>query len=184
MSLNHPLQIRRATREHSLRLSILAAHVFIDTYATDGVRESIAREIDELLSRDAFERHMLDVATTILIAEISGHLVGYIHAARGTAHAAVEAHSPVEIVRLYVQPRFAAQRIGTALLGQVEAEEHSAGTDVAWLTAWSGTHRALDFYARRGYGDRGPVVYSFQGEDYENRLFVKSLDANGTATAR
>lgn len=175
MPVNHPLQIRRATPADALRLSILAGHVFIDTYATDGVRESIAREIEALLSRDAFERHMLEAATTILVAESNDHLLGYIHAVHGQSHPAIDAHLPVEIVRLYVQPRFAAQGIGTALLEQVEAQEAGTGADVAWLTAWSGNHRALRFYERRGYADRGPVLYVFQGEDYENRLFVKPI---------
>ena len=66
---------------------------------------------------------------------------------------------------------------------RVEAAECSAGADVAWLTAWSGNHRALEFYARRGYVDRGAVVYSFQGEDYENRLFVKALVARHPSAA-
>ena len=177
--LTHPLHIRRATPADALRLSILAAHVFVDTYATDGIRESIAREVEELLSRDAFDRHLVEAATTILLAEASEHLVGYIHVARDQPHAAIDARAPVEVVRLYVQPRFAAQRIGTALLEQVEEQEAGAGADVAWLTAWSGNRRALGFYQRRGYVDTGPVVYSFQGEEFENRLFAKRLDASG-----
>ena len=180
---DHPMQIRPATADAALRLSILAAHVFVDTYAFDGIHESIALEIDALLSRTAFERHMLDAATTVLVAEIRGHLVGYIHATRGTRHAMVDARVPVEVVRLYVQPRFARQGIGSALMERVEAAECSAGADVAWLTAWSGNHRALEFYARRGYVDRGAVVYSFQGEDYENRLFVKALVAHHPSAA-
>ena len=183
-SLTQLLQVRRATFADALRLSILGAHVFVDTYATDGIRESIAHEITELLSREAFERHSVEPSTTMLVAEMNGHLVGYIHASRGARHAAVAARLPVEIVRLYVQPRFAAHGIGSALLESVEAHERSASADVVWLTAYSDNQRALDFYERRGYGDQGPVMYSFQGEDCENRLFVKPLVASGIATAR
>ena len=44
-----------------------------------------------------------------------------------------------------------------------------------WLTAWIGNGRALAFYAAQGYGEAGKTLYDFQGELYENRLFVKGL---------
>jgi hypothetical protein len=37
------------------------------------------------------------------------------------------------------------------------------------------TADVLAFYARRGYADVGVTTYTFQDEQYENRVFVKTL---------
>ncbi|HEY2295816.1 MAG TPA: hypothetical protein VGM86_34370, partial [Thermoanaerobaculia bacterium] len=47
--------------------------------------------------------------------------------------------------------------------------------EALWLFAWTGNAPALRFYESRGYQDVGTSVYTFEGDSYETRVFLKSL---------
>ena len=51
------------------------------------------------------------------------------------------------------------------------------GYQVLWLTPWEHNHRALAFYARRGYTDCGETDHLIEGERFGNRVFAKGLVA-------
>lgn len=168
---------RVATADDGLCLGVLATQVFLDTYATNGIRPPLALEVRTCLSTDATAAALAAVGTTFIVAERAGHLVGFAQFARGSSHPMVEAERPVELKRLYVLERFAGTGVGTALLAQAEIHAAASGATAIWLTAWVRNTRALAFYARRGYRESGSTPYSFEEEVFENRLFVKRLYA-------
>ena len=169
------LRLRPAVARDALRLSVLATQVFLDTYATGGIRESIAHEVTELLSVDAFSAILGDPRSAIVLAECDDHTIGFVHVTSGAAPERVD-DPAAEIVRLYVQQPFVDRGIGSDLLARAEHLAAVSGASSAWLTAWSGNQRALAFYARRGYADRGSTIHELQGERHENRLFVKAIN--------
>lgn len=46
---------------------------------------------------------------------------------------------------------------------------------VLWLTSRVHNRRALAFYRGRGYRDHGATVFTFEGEDHDNRLLARRL---------
>ena len=44
-----------------------------------------------------------------------------------------------------------------------------------WLTPWVHNHRALSFYAQRGYQDYGLTHFEFEGELHDNRVFARPV---------
>lgn len=166
---------RMAAPADALCLGVLATQVFLDTYATSGIRPTIAREVNEQLSTSAVATLLADAKYRFIMAEAAGHLIGFVQLQLGVVIDA--APDAAKVARLYVQERFAGQGIGTQLLARAERLAVSHGARRAWLTVWTGNARALAFYPRRGYRDAGPTTYTFEGEQYENRLFVKQLAA-------
>src|ERR1700710_2855937 len=67
---------RPAAPSDALCRSVLATQVFLDTYATQGIRPAIAREIRQCLSEQAFAEILEQPRGAILLAEIAGHRVG------------------------------------------------------------------------------------------------------------
>ena len=173
------ISFRVGERTDALCVSVLATQVFLDTYARDGIRPSLAREVLERLSLPAVEAMLAAPSVHFILAEKSGHLVGFVQLTRDAGHACVSTKPAAEINRLYVLERFTSQGIGKALLGRAEVRAASQGARAIWLTAWIGNPRALGFYARQGYSDVGASVYSFEGEDYENRVVAKHLGGSG-----
>lgn len=169
------LRTRAATADDAVCLGVLATQVFLDTYATDGINRSIAREVLTLLSTPAMAALLAAPGERFIVAERGDRMVGFAQLRLGATHERVDATRPAEIVRLYVQEPFAGRGLGTTLLAEAEALAASGGATHAWLTAWVGNARALAFYPRRGYAELGPTPYIFEGEQHENRLFAKPL---------
>ncbi|MBL8325212.1 MAG: GNAT family N-acetyltransferase [Rubrivivax sp.] len=170
-----PIDIRPAAPADALCLSALAIQVFLDTYATGGVRPAIAREVFGTYAEPAFARHLDDARTRLLVAERDGHLVGFAQVTLGATHALAPDGAQAELLRLYVQEPFTALGVGTRLLREAEDLARAAGATVLWLTPWVHNHRARAFYARRGYQDRGRTWFTFEGESHENRVVARRL---------
>lgn len=169
------LTLRDAVADDALCLSVLAMQVFLDTYATQGIRPAIAREVLSGYSKAVFSQDLADPRARLICAERAGHLVGFAHVTLGATHALAPAGVQAELLRLYVQEPFTGQGVGTRLLAQAEQAAREAGATVLWLTPWVHNHRALQFYSRRGYQDHGLTRFTFEGESHENRVFARSL---------
>lgn len=183
--------LRAGTADDAIRIAALSVQVFLDTYATGGVRPDLAREVFAGYGPDAFAQRLADPGLAFIVAECapdagalpgpaaSPGLVGYAEW-RAEARAAPDGGvGGAEVVRLYVQPAFQRHGLGARLLHAVEAAAvavpgREPGTGL-WLTAWDGNHRARAFYASRGWLDVGATVHHIEGVAHGNRVFFKPL---------
>jgi diamine N-acetyltransferase len=172
--------IRRARTADALCIALLGTQVFLDTYATEGIRPSLAREALETLSPKVIEALLAEPSSTILVAETNRHLVAFAHVSAQVEHELVPFASPAELKRLYVQERFTGRGLGKALLHRAEEVACADGAAGMWLAAWSGNARALRFYASQGYAELGATPFTVQGEHYENKVFAKHLQVEPT----
>ena len=171
------LSLRLATAADAPCLSALATQVFLETYATSGIRLALAREVESQFSVRTFVDRLGRPRNRILLVERAGHLIGFGELLPAAQHPLVPPGPAAELTRLYVQSPFIRRGIGRLLLGRVEALARADGASTLWLTAWVGNARALAFYASQGYEQLGSTEYTFEGEAYENRLFAKALHA-------
>jgi ribosomal protein S18 acetylase RimI-like enzyme len=165
--------LRVATPDDAESMAALAIQVFLDTYATDGVRRDLAREALTLCSPAAFTRLLADPARLIVLAERDSHLLGFAEVSHDLLQATPAAPTGHELARLYVQPAFQGAGVGSSVLAHVESRSRAAEAPCIWLTAWSGNLRARRFYHSKGYEDVGATDYTFAGKSYENRILVK-----------
>ena len=156
-------------------LSVLATQVFLDTYATKGIRRAIAREVVNSYSEESFAKAIADSVSSITVAEIEGHMVGFAQVTLGASHELAPPGAPAELLRLYVQEPFTGAKVGTKLLAHAELNAAAGGASVMWLTPWVHNLRALAFYSCRGYSDHGLTYFTFEGKSHENRVVAKSL---------
>jgi ribosomal protein S18 acetylase RimI-like enzyme len=170
------VEYRPGQAADALCVAVLATHVFLDTYTTAGLRPDLAREALSVYSPEAFAARLADPALRFVLAERSGHLVAFAQVAMDRpCPAPVRAEAEVEVVRLYVHPRFQHQGIGRALMLHAERIAAGRGAGAVWLAAWAGNTRALAFYRALGYEDVGASTYAIEGQDYENRVLRKGL---------
>jgi len=167
--------IRIAIRSDALCLGVLATQVFLDTYATSGIRAAIAAEVVASFSTQAMEACIGRHDGYIGVAEHAGHLLGFVQLAFGARHDLVASSAPAELERLYVQAPFTGQGIGAALLRHAEQAAATRGSADLWLTAWEHNRRALRFYVRHDYRDLGVTDIELQGERHRNRVLAKRL---------
>ncbi len=169
------LRLRPATADDALCLGVLGTQVFLDTYATQGIRPTLAREVLAGFST------LRNPSARVCVAEHDGHMVGFSELRPGAAHELAPAGAQSELRRLYVQSPFAGRGVGTALLREAERAAAAGGADVLWLTSWSRNARALRFYVRCGYADCGATPYVFEDERHENRVLARALRPRSAA---
>jgi diamine N-acetyltransferase len=165
---------RGATATDSLTLSTLATQVFLDTYATHGINDALAREVATVYSTEVFERRLRDADVELLLATSGGYTVGFVDIAFAT-RCPVPGVRGAEMFRLYVQRPFLRRGLGRNLIAKAEASARARGLDTLWLTAWAGNHGALAFYQSLGFRDIGTTEYVIDGVGHENRVLCKTL---------
>jgi len=176
--MERPFEVtyRTAVEPDALSLSVLATQVFLDTYATQGVRRAVAREVRHFLSEEAFAELLTQPRHSLLIAEREDHLLGFAHLTHGQTHALLPSEArAAELNRLYVQRPLLGKGIGKELLARAETLAAGEGAEILWLTAWTGNAHALRFYEAQGYQDVGSSIYTFEDDTYETRVFLKRL---------
>lgn len=173
-------RFRSAAPEDAVTIAALAVQVFLDTYATDGVGPDLARQAFAEYSAEAFATRLQEPSRRFFLAEQASGLIGFAEIQACPLPAPAGAVIGAELVRLYVQPRVQRLGVGRRLLQEAERAAVAAALGSLWLTAWEGNHRARSFYASRGYRDVGATTYTFQGNSFANRAFVKHL---GSATS-
>jgi diamine N-acetyltransferase len=169
------VRLRPAAPQDAVTIAALAVQVFLDTYATGGVRPDLAREAFAEYSAAAFAARLGEPARRFLLAEEGSGLLGFAELLLSPLPAPVGVVTGAELVRLYVQPALQGRGVGRDLLRAAERTAASGGLPTLWLTAWEGNHRAAKFYAANGYKDIGATTYAFQGNTYANRVFARRL---------
>lgn len=173
--MSDAVSFRLATAEDALCVGALGTQVWLDTYATNGIRPALAQEVQEHFTPAAVAATLIQPGVFVMLAERAGHLIAFAQVRLGVDNPQLAADEGAELERLYVQARFAGKGIGRQLLARSEQLASEHGARALWLTAWVGNTRALAFYARQDYEDGGVSSYCFNNETYENRLFFKRL---------
>ena len=168
--------LRTATPADALRLSVLATQVWLDTYCTEGVNDSLAREVRHSCGPEAFEARLREPQRHHVLAEREGGLVqAFVELLPDQRPPPPGLAAGAEVVRWYVQPAAQGQSLGGRLLEAAAAWARAQGEASLWLTVWTGNARAQRFYARQGFEDLGTAEFEFEGRRYENQVLRRAL---------
>lgn len=164
--------IRLARPADAGSLAALAIQVWLHTYATDGVRDVLARYVLSQFTAERFARDLDDPAMRVLVAESNDHLLGFASLFLGRDCPTGEA-ADVEMEMLYVQEHFTGAGVGTALLrSSLEFVRALEGRRRLWLTVNARNERAIAFYAKHGFVRTGRDDFVLDGERHENHVLV------------
>lgn len=164
-------QIRAGQPGDAARLAVLAAQVWLHTYATDGITHEIAQYVRSELTVEMFSASLDDPATLLLVAETGASLVGFAAVKFGVSCPA-GASSVVELQTLYVQAHFIGRGIGRSLLQAAESQARERSGSSLWLTVNAKNDAAIAFYARQGYARVGTTYFVLGQDRHENHVLV------------
>jgi diamine N-acetyltransferase len=167
--------IREGVPSDAERLAVLAAQVWLHTYATDGIDAVIARYVLSELSVGKFMYLLTQGDVTILVAEIDDNIVGY--AVVDVDAKCPSANCTVELVSLYVQEHFAGKGIGSSLLMASRCVAHRrVGSSAIWLKVYARNFPAIAFYQKHGFVKTGTAYFELGGEKHENHVLVSTTE--------
>lgn len=173
--MTQTIELRAGQAGDASTISALAIQVFLDTYATEGIRPDLAREALREYCTQAFECRLCEEKRRFLLAMRGDALLGFAELHTEVQVAPAGNLVGAELIRLYVQPAMQGKGIGGRLLRAAEQLAQEAGERSVWLTVWTGNHRAQQFYARQGYADIGETKYAIEGVEYSNRVLANAL---------
>jgi diamine N-acetyltransferase len=154
----------------ALCLSVLAMQVFLDTYATRASARAMAREVLGTYRRARLRRRHQRPDSAPVRGRASPGTWWALRTSRWAPRTSWRrAGVQAELLRLYVQEPFTGAGSARACWREAEQPGRRSRRTVLWLTPWVHNHRALAFYARRGYADHGPDLVHFEGESHDNR---------------
>lgn len=165
--------IRNALMNYLPRVSALAHYVRLDTYSQAGVSDDFAHYVQSELSVHQFTQIYQDTNQEIVVCEHDDYLVGFalIGFGRMSPNSNVE---QVELIRLYVHPRFKRRGIGTQLLASCFQRCLQAGFSSLWLTVYAGNHAAVAFYEAQGFVRTCETYFQLNDQKHLNYVYQRS----------
>lgn len=168
-----------ATRKlHTIRLAeardipsicILGTHVWVHTYADEGVSNSISHYLLREFGSERWTTRIGDPDISILVAMSAGNLVGFSVLRRPSVWGTIE----VEIETLYVLPSHARLGIGSDLLkASRDCARDRTGCASVWLSVNAKNALALKFYRARGAVEIGKADFVLDGIKHANLVLA------------
>lgn len=145
-SLTTRVAIRPALPADAPRLARLGASMFAATHRPAFKAADLATYVGETLSTQRIAAELVDPANTFLLAEIDGALGGFVKLSASPAPAYVQTPSPIELSRLYLNPRLIGRGVGSRLMTNALTQAVYKGYTTCWLYVWEGNVRAIKFY--------------------------------------
>ncbi|MCG7534264.1 GNAT family N-acetyltransferase [Pseudoalteromonas sp. OOF1S-7] len=163
-SNTHNYKIRTANSLDCQKLAVLAAQVWLDTYATDGIRPDYAEYANSTFTTAYFQSLLKHSDYRLLVCEQADMLQGFV-----LVNLAAQYQTPdngYEIDKLYVHRSFQGKGAGRALLSRVASHY---GTPM-WLYTWT-ENTANQFYRRLGAKQIGTLSFEAFGSTINNNVY-------------
>ena len=155
----------------------IARDTFIETFSEANKAEDMERYLTENFSEEQLARELSNPDSFFYVAEVNGHVVGYLKL--NTAHAQTEpqAADALEIERIYVLSSYHGHGVGQALYHHAMSVAEDRKASYVWLGVWEHNHRALRFYEKNGFIAFGTNIFQLGNDQQTDILMKKSVAA-------
>lgn len=154
------MEIRRAEDVDCDSIVAIGRCVWIDTYATEGVRKEIAGYVQSTFTAKNVLRDI--DSKQVSVFELESHIVGYAVLS--------ESSEATEIENLYILPRYQRKGLGKLFIHHV-IKNHAR----IWLTCWERNTKAIAFYKSLGFEEVGETYFQMKTEKHRNVLLNLSI---------
>jgi len=156
--------IRKATSNDLGDLLHMARTSFLQAFTAGNKPENVTAYLKEAFTLEQFEKEMTNPASTFLVAEMEGEIIGYVKVNQVPAQTDVHDPESLEIARLYVLEDFLGLGLGQKLLDTAISLAKQNGKKYLWLGVWEHNARAIRFYEKNGLRIFGSHPFPFGDE--------------------
>jgi ribosomal protein S18 acetylase RimI-like enzyme len=168
-------RIRYATALDNNLLAELGAETFIDSFAADNTPKNLTCYLTAAFSPEKLAQELADPASTFLIAENDGAVVGYARLKSGHAPDSVSGSKPMEIARFYARKSWIRKGVGIRLMKACLGEAEKAGCDVVWLGVWKRNLKAIAFYRKWDFSKVGTQVFQLGDDAQQDWIMARTV---------
>lgn len=158
--------VRELEERDCENLSALSIHVYLSTYANDGIRDNISKFVLHNFSPITFKNILESSHVRCFLAISNEHVVGVLIVNLKSKYQDTTEFG-YEIETLYIHPKFQRTGIGQMFLKYLR---NNIG-EISWLTTWVHNHNAIKFYEKNGYKIIGETQFYLFTEQHKNHVF-------------
>lgn len=155
----------------------IARDTFIETFSEANKAEDMERYLTENFSEEQLARELSNPDSFFYVAEVNGHVVGYLKLNTARAQTEPQAANALEIERIYVLGSYHGGGVGQALYHHAMSVAEDRKASYVWLGVWEHNHRALRFYEKNGFIAFGTHIFQLGNDQQTDILMKKSVAA-------
>lgn len=155
----------------------IARDTFIETFSEANKAEDMERYLTENFSEEQLARELSNPDSFFYVAEVNGHVVGYLKLNTARAQTEPQAADALEIERIYVLGSYHGGGVGQALYHHAMSVAEDRKASYVWLGVWEYNHRALRFYEKNGFIAFGTHIFQLGNDQQTDILMKKSVAA-------
>lgn len=160
MSVNEQtISIRPAEESDAEILADLGARTFSDTYSSILPAKDLNNYLSKAFSIEQMLRDITDPQVLLFLGLVSNTVCSYIKLQPTPTRNVIGGGRPIELLRLYILPRWKGIGIGSALMDVGLDAALDKSYETCWLKVWEGNDRAIEFYKNRGFSPIGSEPY-------------------------
>jgi diamine N-acetyltransferase len=171
------LHIRVAVESDAPALAALAARTFEETFGPHNRPEDLRAHLSKAFGIAQQTRELLNPDMVTLLGFHDATLIAFAQVKRQDPPPGIYIEAPVELHRFYVDRTAHGKGIAQQLMRAVQTVAREFGGQTLWLGVWERNPRAIAFYQKVGFVDRGSHDF-FVGQDRQtDRVLVAPLPA-------
>lgn len=170
--MDKTVTIRSCSLKDAEALVSIGIRTFRDTFDEMNTPENMMLYLNETFTIKKIRAELQEPGSAYFLAESGDTTIGYARLRTGEIPDGLQAQSPIEIQRLYVDKDFIGRRVGYLLMSTCLNYANARKHDVVWLGVWEHNMRARAFYTRAGFEEFGKHVFML-GNDAQTDLLMK-----------
>jgi diamine N-acetyltransferase len=170
--------IRVAQPEEAEEFAALCARTFVSAYP-DLPGAALDAYVSTVFGYEQQHAELTDGRTTVFVVETGSELAGYVLMRAEDPPVPIPGSSPLAIARLYLEPDFRGQGLGSALLRHILDHAARQRHEQLWLTVWDQNAHARAVYESWGFVDVGTISFDFLGTRQIDRVMTRPLHQVG-----
>ena len=164
--------IRRAVSADARALAELGARTFTQAFGTDNRPEDLAAHLEEAYGESQQRQEIENPDFLTLLAVHGERMVGFAQLRRQDAPPGVTATDGIELYRFYLDQSMHGTGLAGRLMAEVRSAARAIGSRHIWLGVWERNPRAIAFYSKCGFVDRGSKVFIVGTDRQNDRVMV------------
>jgi diamine N-acetyltransferase len=174
------VRIRAGIESDAPALAAFAARTFQETFGPHNRPEDLHAHLSKAFGITQQAQELKNPNMVTLLAYDDTTLVAFAQIRRQDPPQGIVIVRPIELYRFYVDRQAHGKGVAQRLMLAVHARARACDGHTLWLGVWERNPRAIAFYKKAGFVDRGSHDF-FVGSDRQNdRVFVAPVRPNGT----
>jgi ribosomal protein S18 acetylase RimI-like enzyme len=169
------INIRKAAEADAELIADLSRTTFYDAFAKDNTKENMDDFMNNVFTKDALMKEVLNNDGVFILALDGEEAVGYARMREYNKEHILEGENAIEIVRIYSTQAAIGKGVGSALMNACISIGLERNKSIIWLGVWEKNQRAIAFYEKWGFEKFGEHIFPIGTDPQTDWLMKKAL---------